>query len=45
MKDYMRAIEADGFPCSVQMALTRGVDYPINNNELRHTNNFLIRCI
>ena len=45
MKDYMRAIEADGFPGSVQMALTRSVDYPTNSNELRHINNFLIRCI
>ena len=45
MKDYMRVIEADGFPGSVQMALTRGVDYPINSNELCRTNNFLIRCI
>ena len=45
MKDSMRAIEADGFPGSVQMALTRGVEYSINSNELRHTNNFLVRCI
>ena len=45
MKDSMRAIEADGFPGSVQMALTRSVDYPTNNNELRHINNFLVRCI
>ena len=42
MKDSMRAIEADGFPGSVQMALARSVDYPINSNELAHTNNFLI---
>ena len=41
----MKLIEADGFPDSVQMALTRSVDYPTNSNELRHINNFLIRCI
>ena len=45
MKDNMKSIEADSFPDSVQMALTRGVDYPINSNELGHINNFLIRCI
>ncbi|GEM_PF-6300630 len=45
MKDYIRAIEVSGFPGSVQMALTRSVDYPTSNNELRHINNFLVRCI
>ena len=42
MKNYMRVSEVSGFPGSVQMALTRSVDYPINSNELAHTNNFLI---
>jgi len=41
----MKSIEADSFPDSVQMALTRGVEYSINSNELRQTNNFLVRCI